>query len=225
METSLRIILLIIGVIIVSGIIWDSRKNRIFKRKIAKKKRSRDSDFLETSDRSYDPVLNDVVLVTKAKEPVMHNSTVKTASVPKKEEMIMVHVMAIKPQVFLAEALSEALEEAHCYYGDMQIFHRYEDIEGNGKVVFSIVSMVEPGYFEMPMPVNFKTPGITLFFALTNPNESIAAFEVLLRTAKQLAMRLEGELKDEQHKSLTIDTIDHYRERVRQKTPLFSATK
>ena len=109
--------------------------------------------------------------------------------------------------------------------GDMQIFHRHEDMDGSGEVVFSVVSSVEPGYFELSKIENLVTPSITLFFTVTQPNQSIAAFELMLRTAKQLAMRLNGEVRDEQRRPLSIHTIEKYRDRIRQKSSGYRALK
>lgn len=131
------------------------------------------------------------------------------------KDLVVLNIMARQPGVFLGKKLIDAFNEAHLFYGEMNIFHRHEETDGVGRVIFSIASVVEPGMFEISKLETFITPGLTMFFQLGRPNQSIAAFELMLRTAKQLAMRLDAEIKDDQHKYLTLPTIERYREWVR----------
>ena len=131
-------------------------------------------------------------------------------------DLIILHVMARQPGFFLGKKLFEAFQEAHLFYGEMNIFHRHENTDGVGRIMFSVASAVEPGSFEFSKAESFVTPGLTLFFQVDRPNQSIAAFELMLRTAKQLMMRLDGEIKDDQYKFLTLPIIERYREKVRQ---------
>jgi len=186
METSLRLVLLLIGFVIIIGVIWDFKKNR--------KKGQKNATRLE---------------------PASFSETV--ADLPTKEEIIMIHVVA-KFGNFLGGELLDAFNEVHLYHGDMQIFYLYENTDGTGNIMFSVVSAVEPGYFEISKMKNFVTPGITLFFKLTRPNQSIAAFELMLRTAKKLAMLLNGQLIDENRQLLTMPVIERYRDRIRTST-------
>jgi cell division protein ZipA len=130
-------------------------------------------------------------------------------------DIIVLSIMSRYPGTFFGRNLLEAFQEVYLYYGDRQIFHRYENQDGTGQKIFSVASAVEPGYFDLSKMDSYKTPGLTLFFALSRPNQSIAAFEQMLRTAKLLAMRLDGELQDDRRRSLTVQMIEQYRERVR----------
>jgi cell division protein ZipA len=97
----------------------------------------------------------------------------------------------------------------------MDIFHRYDNPEEASDPIFSVASAVEPGTFDLSQMETMVTPGIMLFFKLSTPNQSIAAFELMLRIARQLAQRLDGELRDDRRRLLTIQSIENYRERVR----------
>lgn len=208
METSLRILLLLAGVIIVGGILWDSFRDKR-RKKLGSKRRERplekDTSFVMNDDLED---MDDVVLVSKKSA-----SSVNTESTG--SELIILNIMARQPGVFLGKRLFDALNEAHIFYGEMDIFHRYENLDGTGETVFSLASVVEPGVFVLSKLDTFSTPGITLFFKTTKLNQSIAAFELMLRTAKQLAARLDGELKDDQRRPLTEQAIENYRDRVR----------
>lgn len=138
--------------------------------------------------------------------------------VKNEEEFIIIYVMA-KHEWFSGREILEAFQDLYLYYGERQIFYRYENIDGTGEELFWVVSAVEPGYFEISKMEDFSTPGITLFFKLTQPNRAIAAFEVMLRTARQLALKLGGELMDKEHQLLAFSTIDRYRQRIRSSFP------
>ncbi len=210
MQISLRLILLLIGAVIVIGIIWDAKKNNISKRKlIGTRNRDFTADIDQIADEDF--LIDELNPVEEFKEEI--------------NRIIILYIMAAPKQPFLGEELTEAFKEMRLYYGEKQIFHRYEHDDGTGKSLFSVVSVVEPGFFDLTQIEDFKTPGIALFFTLTQPNQSVAVFELMLRTAKKLAAYLDGELKDEQHRTLTSETIEDYRERVRLQQPLFPAAK
>lgn len=156
----------------------------------------------------------DVVLVRTLKD----EPTVGQAPEPEVEpELISLMVMARMPGVFSGKKLLKAFRDVNLFYGEMEIFHRHENMDGSGNKVFSVASAFEPGTFNLNQLDNFVTPGIILFFEITTPNQSITAFEMLLRTAKQLAQRLDGELRDNERRILTIQTIEQYREKLRLK--------
>ena len=204
METALRFILLFLGAVIVVGIVWDSRRGRL-------KKRSGKTVVIETSNKYSDsePSFDDVRLIVK---PEKQEPTLK---VQYPEEIITLTIMARKPAIFTGKKLKSAFADAHLFYGDRQIFHRFDNMDGTGAQLFSVVSSVEPGFFDLSAMDTLETPGITLFFLTSTPNHSVYAFELMLRTAKQLAIRLDGELKDDRHRALTSHIIESYRERIR----------
>jgi len=235
METSLRLVLLFIGLVIIVGIIWDSRRSSTTKKTVKPRERS-DSEDLITSDFIEPDILfdeNDRLSENPSLEPLFDSipesflddsieprldpskPSVAHTSLVVQEEIIVLNVMARHPGVFLGKRLLDILTEMHFYYGDMQLFHRYDNVDGSGKPVFSLVSAVEPGIFDLSKMDTFVTPGVTLFFTATRPNQAIAAFELMLRTAKQLMMRVDGELRDEKRRPLTIQAIEDYRARVR----------
>lgn len=200
METAVRLILILLGVVIVAGIVWDARRGRISK----KRRNELATEF--DSKESILPTFDDVRIVVKPEkqEPTLY-----------REELITLNIMARVPSVFTGKKLKNAFTDAHLYYGERQIFHRFDNMDGTGENLFSVLSMVEPGFFELSTLESLETPGITLFFITSTPNHSIYAFELMLRTAKQLALRLEGDLKDDRHRTLTPQIIEHYRERIR----------
>lgn len=274
METGLRVILLLVALIIVAGILWDTfrsrRKPSVSKKKASKKSPLSLSDSNQDNKRfgfkRQDPSLtsepdqdkkqdNDIALgknldmfsqdmwLANPKKsahkisdeekiswdneqnikPESRESSLVASDIQKPETFFILNVMAKQPGIFLGKKLIEVFDEVHLYYGEMQIFHRYENADGSGKHMFSLASAIEPGIFDFESLDSYITPGITLFFSPTTRNHSIAAFELMLRTAKILASNLDGELKDQNRRPLTLEGIEKYRQNVRASVQLHKA--
>ena len=104
----------------------------------------------------------------------------------------------------------------------MNIFHKHDD---EGKILFSVASAVEPGKFDLKeLDLQF-IPGITLFMTLSKDKQSQQiTFDLLVRTAKQLAFNLNGELRDQKQNPLTLQTINFYRNNIDTYANLISAS-
>lgn len=131
------------------------------------------------------------------------------------KEVIVVNVMA-KEGAFKGRDLLHILLACDCRYGEMNIFHRYEDASGRGAVQFSIVNSVEPGVFQLDDIDNFTTPGICFFITLPGPKKPIQAFDYMVETAQCLVKNLNGELRDETRSVMTSQTLEHCRQRIRE---------
>jgi cell division protein ZipA len=73
-------------------------------------------------------------------------------------------------------------------FGEMSIFHRHENSDGTGPILFSIANMMAPGIFEPENMEQFKSEGVSFF--LTAPNENIdvkSSFSLMLRAVEQMA--------------------------------------
>lgn len=221
MEMSLRLVLLGVGCILLIGLFWDLFRGRNQHRKVTKNSnmvqpKRKNQLFKENhhkigeEDKNTDSRLSDfeeVVLVKSVKR-------VESASLPS-DDIIALSIMARQPGVFLGKKLQDAFLESQLQFGEMDIFHRYDNRENVSDPIFSVASAVEPGTFHLANMDTMVTPGIMLFFKLTTPNQSIAAFELMLRIARQLAQRLDGELRDDRRRLLTVQSIENYREKVR----------
>lgn len=130
------------------------------------------------------------------------------------DDVIVINVMAKPKDDISGNDLLRALLSVGLRFGEMNIFHRHEQLTGKGAVLFSAVNVVEPGTFDLNHMEDFKTPGICMFLRLPGPKRSLHAFEQLVESARKIANMLGAELKDENHSVLTQQTIEHYRQRV-----------
>ncbi|WP_027331124.1 cell division protein ZipA [Marinimicrobium agarilyticum] len=136
---------------------------------------------------------------------------------PLPEEVLIINVMAPSGQQFRGDALLDALLDAGLRYGDMNIFHRYEDPKGGGAILFSLANMVKPGTFDLDGMDDFTTPGVSLFMTLPLESvdlENVEVFDEMLEAARSIAFELGGEMKDENRSVLTRQTQEHCRQRI-----------
>ncbi len=130
------------------------------------------------------------------------------------DKVIVINVMAQQGEFFKGPALVDAIQASGMHYGDMHIFHHYAN-GADGVSLFSLVNMVKPGVFDLDGLDEVVTPGVSLFIQMPNAqSDGLAAFDIMLTTAQQLAKRLRGELRDETRSVLTHSAIDHIRQQV-----------
>jgi cell division protein ZipA len=134
------------------------------------------------------------------------------SSEPVVQELIVINVVAPRGQHFEGPALVEGLRARGLRYGEMNIFHRVDPM--TRAVQYSVANVLEPGTFDMADIENFRSPGVCFFMQLPGPESPLEAFEDMLKAARNLALQLGGELKDEQRSVMTGQTVEHYRQRI-----------
>lgn len=139
----------------------------------------------------------------------------ESASRSSVSEVIVLNVMARDEQGFKGPDLLHILLACDMRFGDMNIFHRYENANGSGAMQFSVANVVEPGVFELDKIDDFSTPGVSFFLGLPGPKDPMKAYDYMVETAQVLVKNLEGELLDDTHSVMTAQTLDHCRQRVR----------
>lgn len=102
-------------------------------------------------------------------------------------------------------------------FGAMGIFHRHENSDGTGEVLFSIANMMAPGTFDLDLMEQFNSQGISFF--LTAPNTKISvkqSFELMLRAVEQLADEFDCDVLNANREPLTEKQFMEYRRRLQQ---------
>lgn len=127
--------------------------------------------------------------------------------------LIVMTVMAKPEQLFSGMDIFEAALANGFVHGDMNIFHFYPEQDSN-RAVCSMANAIEPGYFDIKNIEQVQTPGLTLFMQLPGPMESREAFEQTVKLGRGLAEQLQGDLCDETRSVLTMQTIEHLKEKV-----------
>ena len=131
------------------------------------------------------------------------------------DEVVVINAFAPEDKPFGGTELMEVILACGMRYGDLQIFHRHEKRDDASAVQFSMANALKPGFFDLDDIDNFSTPGVSFFMSMPGPSKSMQAFDYMLETAQCVVKNLGGELRDEQHSTLTSQTIEHARQKIR----------
>ncbi len=138
------------------------------------------------------------------------------------EPLVLVITVMAEDEIFTGIAVQEALEAEGLQHGDMQIFHCFKnDVKassdnstGDNVPVFSVASLVEPGYFDPDKIADMEMPGLTLFCQLPGPLPGEEALELMLDKARGIAVRLDGQMCDDKRNRFTTQAKTHYQDRI-----------
>jgi len=131
-----------------------------------------------------------------------------------RETVFSLFVTAPTSVPFRGPVLLGALAVAKLEFGDMQIFHRTEIVDGREQVLFSLANIREPGTFDLSAMDDFTTEGLALFMQVHGGVDAGRAFDAMVESAGLLADNLDGQICDARRSALTQQTIRHMREEV-----------
>ncbi|QAX82169.1 cell division protein ZipA [Candidatus Pseudomonas adelgestsugas] len=147
-----------------------------------------------------------------SKQAAMPRQSVNTQSIT--EEVLVISVISRDAAGFKGPVLLQNILESGLRFGKMNIFHCHENISGNSKVLFSMANAVKPGTFDLNDIDLFSTPAVSFFLGLPSSCHPKQAFNMMVAAARKLSQELNGELKDDQRSVMTVQTIEHYRQRI-----------
>jgi cell division protein ZipA len=109
------------------------------------------------------------------------------------QKIISIRVCAPGESRWTGAALLAALESHGLAYGRYQVFHRKHI---DGRSLFCVASLVEPGSFDVVHMAADEFRGVTLFAVLPGPVEPLLTIDELLSAARGLAQDLAGMVQD-----------------------------
>ncbi|OIQ25963.1 cell division protein ZipA [uncultured Vibrio sp.] len=154
-------------------------------------------------------------------QPLQTENTVSTESAtpvesaPEPEmEVIVLNVHCAGEVPFVGTKLFQSMEKNDLKYGEMDIFHYHVDSGSSSKVLFSVANMMQPGTLKHVDPAEFSTKGISFFMTLPCFGDAEQNFNLLLRTAQQIADDLGGNVLDDGRNLMTPDRLSAYRRQI-----------
>ncbi|MGA2778963.1 MAG: cell division protein ZipA C-terminal FtsZ-binding domain-containing protein [Steroidobacteraceae bacterium] len=109
------------------------------------------------------------------------------------QKIVTLRVCAVGETRWPGTQLITALESQGLAYGRYQVYHRNH---ADGRSLFCVASLVEPGTFDAAHMAEQDYRGISLFAVLPGPAESLQTIDALLATARGLAEELRGSVQD-----------------------------
>jgi cell division protein ZipA len=131
-------------------------------------------------------------------------------------EVLILYVLLPESKEMKGPDLLSSLLTLGFKYGDMDIFHRHLDSAGSGAVLFSLANMFNPGTFDLENIDKLTTRGVSLFMTLPGPGEPLQNFNLMHNAAKKLADEFGGQVLDGQRSVLTVQTVRHYVDKIRE---------
>jgi cell division protein ZipA len=129
-------------------------------------------------------------------------------------DLLVLCVVALPGETFASYELMQAISGTGLQFGEMNIFHYYFSTPEGKKPIFSLASATEPGEFNMDRVGEISCTGLTLFTLLNNVPNPQHAFDLMLKSAEQLADDLGGELRAGPRKPLTDEVFEQYQQKV-----------
>lgn len=131
------------------------------------------------------------------------------------QDVYVINLVARPNQQLMGRDLIRALTEAEFSFGDMDIFHRYQNAGAQGEPLFSLINMVKPGTFNPNAMSEFSTPGVSVFMQLPKPGMAKNQFNLMVQAAENMAESLDGLLLDAERRPLSPDYLARCREQLR----------
>ena len=233
METStLRWILIIIGVVIVASIFLfgnpEKKRKPKASRKVNKDSAQRleptlDGSAAESATRELElegetagadlPGQGELDIGKEPPATARPEPTPRKPSGPPPDKIVTLFLLAADNHVINGAELLQATVHTGMQFGDMNIFHRLP--EGSEKPIFSMANAAKPGYFERDEWNTFETSGVVLFLTLPAPVNALDAWDAMLATGRRMAEILHAELLDEERKPFTRQREAEVREEMR----------
>ncbi|MAA71493.1 MAG: hypothetical protein CL679_07175 [Bermanella sp.] len=132
------------------------------------------------------------------------------------QEIFVINILKQDSHGLQGRELHHVFNVCDMRHGEMGIFHRFEEANAQGKIQFSVVNAIEPGTFDLQSIDELVTPGISLFMSLPGPDKPMEAFDAMAEVALVFARNFNATLHDDTHSDLTPQTLEHYRNRVRE---------
>jgi cell division protein ZipA len=112
----------------------------------------------------------------------------------KYDMLAIVNIVANTDAGFLGRAVEREVTKQGLEFGAMNIFHKRS--RQDGKTLYSLANLAEPGEFDPDTFDTVRTPGLSLFMNIPCTSDPARVFEEMVRTAHNLCRTLGGTLRD-----------------------------
>lgn len=162
------------------------------------------------------PKKNTAILQPSSAASVQKPVSTPTQKKGKAEQLVITLSIASRAGGFSGRTLEAVLKSNYFYFSDKAIFHRHVGDNPSNPVLYSIAQSVEPGIFNLEKMRQQRIAGIVIFMVLpiADSDHNMNIFEQMLKSARQLAANLNGELCDDQHNRMTAQALELYRQKI-----------
>jgi cell division protein ZipA len=124
---------------------------------------------------------------------------------------VMMFIVAKENRQFVGYELLQTVLASGLRFGEGQLFHRHQFVNGQGPVLCSLAAATATGVFDLQNIGAFSVRGLCLYMQSSkNPNIDSERFSVMLDTARQLRDGLDANLLDESRQPLNATRLERY---------------
>jgi len=171
-----------------------------------KKKNTKEQPVLTKEE----PTLGEVKETEQPKE-----EAIKPQKKESPKDFIVMRLIAEGNRPYASYELLQTLFANGLRFGDMDIFHRHQKKEGEGPILFSLASALEPGTFDIQNMGDYSCQGLTIFMKFDGQQNLNSTFDLMLETARQLADDLGGKIFTEDNKPLNDNVIEAWHGKIK----------
>lgn len=147
-------------------------------------------------------------------EPLPESPPSPQAPAPHAPERIVALRLVPRGDELTSERAVLALRAEGLRHGRYGIFHRVTEDSRNDDALFSVASLTEPGSFDLANLADSTIAGLSLFVVLPGTGDPVARFDMMIETARALAVELDAELHDERGSSWSVQRERYVREEI-----------
>ena len=136
-----------------------------------------------------------------------HEVTEAAPSLP--NDIVVLYILAKPNKQLVGSQVNSSAQAMGLSFGDMDIFHYSKD----GRNVFSLANMLEPGSFDASTIHDLKTTGLTVFMRIQG-DDPLDDLTEMLQRSYQLAGLLDARLCNHRREPLTEQDAENYRTQV-----------
>lgn len=148
--------------------------------------------------------------------PAESLSSIKKSNLP----TVMFFILAKSKRQFTGYDLLQTLLSNGMRFGDGQLFHRHQQRNGHGPVLFSLAAATTTGVFDLQNIGAFSVHGLCVFMQASGSEMiDMDRFDIMLDTAKILSEELDGYLLDDKREPLLEPSIKRYHLMLKTESP------
>ncbi|MDE2420748.1 MAG: hypothetical protein KGO49_06145 [Gammaproteobacteria bacterium] len=131
------------------------------------------------------------------------------------EQIIAIHLLPKSGRPLEGRTVLRLLRKYGLRFGEMDLFHRFEEATGEGAMMFSVLKYTQegPAGFDLDTMEQENFDGLSFFLALPGI-KPLQGFDMMMSTAQRLSQECYAHLLDDEMNLLSEQLKGHYRHQV-----------
>ncbi len=144
-----------------------------------------------------------------------HSRSEEDSILVQAEHIIAISMIPKSGRPLEGRKVLEALRKHGLRFGEMSLFHRYEESSGQGALMFSVLKFTKDGPvgFDLDTMAQENFEGLSFFLALPGIRP-LQGFDMMISTAQRLGVDFYAQLFDEEMNLFSEQLKSHYRHQV-----------